>query len=223
MRTQIVQVSATGAAGTIFIKTPGTNGSLIINNNGNVSTWATYPGPSTSSGTYTFDNVFMQGNSSMTFVSLSTVTIAGSDVFFDGDKTSTATVNGSNLYGGVIANVSSGSLVATWGTSPNASSQTYTLDASTAPDYSGTLISSVTLNRNATSWHTSWWNNLLPARSAFRLCDRVRHPQLTGRSWAVLALYPVRPSILGLGSPTQPGLLAQTGRQPGLRLLTTSL
>ena len=138
-----------GAAGTVFVKNPGTNGILFINNNGNITTRATYLGTATSSGTYTFDSIFMQGSSSMTFVSFSTVTIAGSDVFFDGDFTSTATVNG-NLYGGVISNVFTSSLTATWGTSPNVSSQTYTLDASTAPDYSGTLISSVTLNRNAT-------------------------------------------------------------------------
>ena len=91
----------------------------------------------------------MLNASSMSFVSFSSVTIAGADVFFDGDKTSTATVNG-NLYGGVISSVTISTITASWGSSPNASSQTYTLDASTAPDYSGTLISSVTLNLNAT-------------------------------------------------------------------------
>ena len=46
--------------------------------------------------------------------------------------------------------MSSYGLTATWGASPNASSQTYTLDASTASNFTGTLTSSTTLNRNAT-------------------------------------------------------------------------
>ena len=114
-----------------------------------VGGWATYLSTSTSPLNVTLDSIFTQGKSSASFVSFSTVTIAGPNVFGDGDFTSTVTING-NLYGGVISNVTTSSLTATWGSSPNASSQTYTLDASTAPDYSGTLISSVTLNRNAT-------------------------------------------------------------------------
>ena len=140
-----------GASGTLFLKVPGANGTLIANNAGLITNGATYLGTSSSSGTYTFDSIFTQGKSSTTFVSYSTVTISpAGNVFGDGDFTSTVTING-NLYGGSISNVTAAGLTATWGTSPNASlSQTFTLDASTAPDYSGTLISSVTLNRNAT-------------------------------------------------------------------------
>ena len=138
-----------GAAGTIFIQAPGTNGTLTVDNNNVISPRATYLGTAASSGSYTFDSILSQRKSSVIFVSFSTVAIAGANVFGDGDFTSTVTING-NLYGGVISNVTSGGLTATWGSSPNASSQTYTLDASTASNYTGTLISSVTLNRNAT-------------------------------------------------------------------------
>ena len=90
-----------GAAGTVFIKTPvNTNGNLIVNNNNLGSTRSAYLSSSTTSGSYTFDNIFMLGHSSMTFVSFSTVTITGANVFFEGDFTSTAGVNG-NLYGGI--------------------------------------------------------------------------------------------------------------------------
>ena len=67
------------------------------------------------SANYLFDSIQTLGKSSATFVSLSTVTIAGANVFGDGDFTSTVTVNG-NLYGGYFnsASVCTG-LMATWG------------------------------------------------------------------------------------------------------------
>src|SRR5205814_782952 len=57
------------AAGTIFIKTPGTNGSVIINNN-NVSTTGrlTYLSTSTAASSFTLDSIYSQNKASMTFV-----------------------------------------------------------------------------------------------------------------------------------------------------------
>ena len=141
--------SGTGAAGTVFVKGPGANGTLIFDNNNIVSTVASYLGTSTSSGVYTFDSILSQHKSSATFVTFSTVTIAGANVFGDGDFTSTVTLNG-NLYGGVLSNVTSSGLTAAWGSTPNASSQTYTVDASTSSSYAAPLISSATSSRNAT-------------------------------------------------------------------------
>jgi hypothetical protein len=141
--------AAGGAAGTIFLQASGAQGTLVINNNGSASTHLTYLGTPSTTGNYSFASFQFLGKSSTTFVSFSTVTISSTgNVFGDGDFTSTATVNG-NLYGGFLSNVTASALTAKWGTTPNASSQTYTLDASTSSNYAAPLISSTTANRNA--------------------------------------------------------------------------
>ena len=73
-----------GAAGTIFIKSSGTNGTLIVNNNNLLSARGTFLGTSTSSGSYTFDSIQTLGLSSMTFVSFSSVTIVSTGNVFWG-------------------------------------------------------------------------------------------------------------------------------------------
>jgi len=138
-----------GAAGTIFLKPAGSNGTLVINANNITTPGITYLASSTTAGAYTFDSIYTLNKSSIVFVSFSTVTISpNGNVFGDGDVTSTATING-NLYGGFISSVTQTSLTARWGTSPNTSSQTYTVDASTSTNYAAPLISSTTANRFA--------------------------------------------------------------------------
>src|SRR5207249_2253050 len=100
-------------------------------------------------GNYILDSVQMLNKSSATFVTFSTVTIAGTNAFFDGNNSSTATVKGI-IYGGSFISVTSGTISTQWGDTGNPTNVSYTLELSTSSDYIPTAASSTTYNRNAT-------------------------------------------------------------------------
>ncbi|OGR51390.1 MAG: hypothetical protein A2049_01655 [Elusimicrobia bacterium GWA2_62_23] len=139
------------AAGTVFIKTPGTNGTLIIDNN-NIAT-ARYTG--VLAGDNTLDSVYSVKKSSGAFLSFSTLTIKGENAFFDGDNTSTITVSG-NVYGGSFPEVWVSSFSVKWGAAGNPTNAQFTAEVSSHADYSLIERSSVTYNRMA--WCTGVLN-----------------------------------------------------------------
>ena len=195
-----------GAAGTIFIKTPGTNGTLIVNNNNLVPTTPaglyTVLGTTYTAGAYTFDSILAQGKSSMTFVSYSTVTIAGADVFGDGDFTSTVTVNG-NFNGGYFSAADScNGLTAVWGSSPNPGAATYTLQVSSVANYSGTILSSTTANRSAT----------IPAGSV--TVGTTYYARVVPNAYAITTILPNNYAVIGstvVGTGVVVGTMTWTG------------
>ena len=140
-----------GGAGTVFIKTPGTNGTLIIDNN-NIAA-GRYTG--ILAGDNTFDSVYSVRKSSGAFLSFSTLTVKGENVFFDGDNTSTITVSG-NVYGGSFPEVYISSFSVKWGAAGNPTNAQYTAEISSHADYSLIERSSVTYNRMA--WCTGVLN-----------------------------------------------------------------
>ena len=85
---QIVQTSPTGGAGTIFIKMPGTNGTLIIDNNMNVSsntTGADFSAAITSADySSTFDQIQLRHGGRLLIMNPSTFTITASSPVVDG-------------------------------------------------------------------------------------------------------------------------------------------
>ena len=85
---QTAQTSVTGAAGTIFIKTPGTNGTLIIDNNMNVSTDTLgsdfYTALSSADYTSTFDKIQLLHGGHLQMIYPSTFTMTVSSFSVDG-------------------------------------------------------------------------------------------------------------------------------------------
>ena len=140
-----------GGAGTVFIKTPGTNGTLIIDNN-NIAT-ARYTG--ILAGDNTLDSVYSVKKSSGAFLSFSTLTIKGENAFFDGDNTSTITVSG-NVYGGSFPEVWVSSFSVKWGAAGNPTNAQFTAEVSSHANYSLIEQSSATYNRLA--WYTGVLN-----------------------------------------------------------------
>ena len=75
--------ATSGAAGTVFIKTPGTNGTLIVDNN-NIATFGVYTILNSADYTGVFDQIQLNHAGSSQMVYPSTVIVTASNLFGDG-------------------------------------------------------------------------------------------------------------------------------------------